>query len=183
MKDTKGHGSNPRGITKVTAIRYSNEPGSSRRTVSVTHNLGTTSGYEDNLHMGALVTRGLREGATVSGGEAASGHQIDAAAASLHSDTAKSAPAPVHDSMTNLSAGIDRGHAMRSAGDGGHVPDFGGNFYSRASAKGGRELGSYGPHPTREKAATTAWANHPTARQVSTSRGPHGFDIQWHDKK
>lgn len=100
MKDAKGHGSNTRGITKVTAIRYSNEPGSSRRTVSVTHNLGATSGYEDNLHMGALVTRGLREGATVSGGEPASGHQIDAAVASLHSGTAKSDAAPVHDSMS-----------------------------------------------------------------------------------
>lgn len=109
MKDAKGHGSNTRGITKVTAISYSNEPGSSRRRVSVTHNLGTTSGYEDNLHMGALVTRGLREGATVSGGSPAMGHKIDSgtvglandqiAARALSSGGPKSAAAPIHDSM------------------------------------------------------------------------------------
>lgn len=31
---------------------------------------------------------------------------------------------PVHDSMAGLSAGIARGHAMRTAGDGGHVPGY-----------------------------------------------------------
>lgn len=55
-------------------------------------------------------------------------------------------------------------------------------YYARASKKGGSALGNYGPHPDRETAAREAWQKHPTARQVSTSRGPHGMDIRWHDK-
>lgn len=47
------------------------------------------------------------------------------AAKELSSGTPKSAPAPVHDSMgASLSAGISRGHAMRTAGDGGHVSGY-----------------------------------------------------------
>ena len=105
MKDARGHGSNGRGIAKVVGIRYSTEPGSSTRRVSVDHvdvqgRRGTTSGDESNLHMGALVTRGLSEGATVSGGSPASGHMIDAAARTLASGP-KSDPAPTHDAFAN----------------------------------------------------------------------------------
>lgn len=57
----------------------------------------------------------------------------------------------------------------------------GGGYYARASAKGGRALGDYGPHSDRDNAAAEAWAKHPNARQVSTSRGPHGMDVQWHN--
>lgn len=45
----------------------------------------------------------------------------DRAAASALST---SGSVPVHDSMAGLSAGIARGHAMRTAGDGGHVPGY-----------------------------------------------------------
>jgi hypothetical protein len=64
----------------------------------------------------------------------------------------KSAPVPTHDSMTNLQGSIERGHAMRSAGDGGHVPGFaagGRHGYSpdavnnaiAASNRAGRRIG------------------------------------------
>ncbi len=63
------------------------------------------------------------------------------------------------------------------------VTNNGGGFYARASQKGGRALGQYGPHIDRDNAATDAWQRHPTATQVSTSRGPYGMDIQWHSKE
>lgn len=105
MKDAQGHGSNGRGISKVTGIRYSTEPGSFQRRVSVDHvdmqgRKGTTSGDENNLHMGALITRGLSEGATVSGGTPAYGHQVDSAARMLASGP-KSAPVSTHDAFAN----------------------------------------------------------------------------------
>lgn len=87
----------------------------------------------------------------------ARGGKSDAPADALTSGP-KSAPAPIHSAM---------------GGEG---------YYSRASAKGGRALGNYGPHPTRDAAAAEAYDKHPNAKQVSTSRGPHGFDIQWHRK-
>jgi hypothetical protein len=55
-------------------------------------------------------------------------------------------------------------------------------YHARASGRGGKKLGTYGPHDTRDAAAAEAWAAHPNARQVSTSRGPHGMDIRWHER-
>lgn len=75
-----------------------------------------------------------------------------------------------------------RGHGSNPGTHAQGTTTVGHGFYARASAKGGRKIGEYGPHPDRATAANAAWADKPNARQVSTSRGPHGMDIQWHDK-
>lgn len=79
----------------------------------------------------------------------------------------KSASIPVHDSMATITA--------PSATD---AP----GYYSRVSAKGGRVLGSYGPQASHEEAAKEAFAKHPNAKTVSTSRGKFGMDIRFHDR-
>lgn len=57
-----------------------------------------------------------------------------------------------------------------------HMPAAG--FFGRVSAKNGRAMGTYGPHPTREAAAAEALSKHPKAKTASTYRG-YGMDIQW----
>lgn len=52
-----------------------------------------------------------------------------------NSASAKSAPAPVHSGL-GLFAGIARGHEMRTAGDGGHVPNFRGGQSAVRAARG-----------------------------------------------
>lgn len=84
--------------------------------------------------------------------------------------------------VTNMSAAGALSSGPKSAPAPVHSAAGGEGYYSRASAKGGRALGNYGPHPTRDAAAAEAYDKHPNAKQVSTSRGPHGFDIQWHRK-
>lgn len=115
----------------------------------------------------------VNDASTVLGYRARGGHS-DAPSDVLASGQ-KSAPAPVHDSMGSaLRAFSDQSAVMRANNANG--------YFGRASNKGGRAIGTTGPHPDRETAAKATWAAHPNARQVSTSRGQYGMDIQWHRK-
>lgn len=78
-------------------------------------------GHGSNSRGGSLLTRSGR-GIIPSRPHREGASNAQAAQALAH---AKSTRAPVHDSMQGLFASIDRGHRMRQAGDGGHVPNFG----------------------------------------------------------
>jgi hypothetical protein len=54
-------------------------------------------------------------------------------------------------------------------------------YHARVSAKNGRVLGSYGPHPDRDAVIKEAFEKHPRAKTVSSSRGV-GMDIRWHNR-
>jgi hypothetical protein len=170
-KDALGHGSNSRGRKPIPGhpyhaktdaeLRYiikdaseaekatrgmsSYNPGSGKRE-------DTAGKYSDQVNDAAsvLAYRG-RGGAS------------DAPSDQLHSGTDKSAAAPVHDSMASMQASIERGHAMRSAGDGGHVPGF---------PAGGRRTG-YNEHGSRHGYNPDA-VNDAIASQNRSGRGKIG---------
>ena len=96
-----------------------------------------------------------------------------AAATTLSSGGPKSEPAPVHDSMA-VQGGVPNGGQYTGRVDG--------QYYGRALNKAGRKIGEVGPHPDHETAAKAAFATHPNARSVSTSRGSYGMDLRFHRK-
>lgn len=140
MKDALGHGSNPRGtgaqgmklVKSYTqgahgAKVYKN-PEFSENVVKFFPNgqYRSQADYHTNdladAHATAFAELKRMSGSSVVEPVYSRGRALDAAAKdALSSGTSKSNPAPIHDSMA---ASIDRGHAMRTAGDGGHVPGF-----------------------------------------------------------
>lgn len=168
MKDAKGHGSNKRPLSghpyhakTNDELRYiqrdASEAARASRGLSA---YNPNSGKREDSE-GKYLDQ-ANDASTVLGYRARGG-KSDAPADVLASGP-KSAPAPVHSSM------------------GSSLEAHGGPYYSRASAKGGRALGSYGPHATREAASADAYSRHPNAKQVSTTRGQYGMDIRWHRK-
>lgn len=124
MKDAKGHGSNT-GTKGMRLVK--------------THVLGPHSAkvyknpeWEENVvkffHNGVYQSKADSHTDDMADAHATAQYQLqryaDQDAKAALASGSKSAPAPVHDSMASLHASIDRGHAMRSAGDGGHVPNF-----------------------------------------------------------
>lgn len=171
MKDAKGHGSNARGTLQRLGIPLGNDY----------HTLHSSKAQE---LADEAKKAGYRKPANANGSTGRYFHDYlqrkagrepisNADAAHSLSSGSKSASAPVHDAMIPpLHGYAPRFQAASDAA----------GYYARASSGGGRKIGEYGPHPDRETAASHAWGKHPTAKQVSTSRGPHGFDIQWHRK-
>jgi hypothetical protein len=126
-KDQLGHGSNQRGT------------GAQGMRLVKTHVLGPHSAkvyknpdWEENVvkffHNGVYQSKADSHTNDLADAHATARFQLQRymdqdAKASLASGP-KSDAAPTHDSMTNLQGSIERGHAMRSAGDGRHVSGF-----------------------------------------------------------
>lgn len=175
MKDPLGHGSNPRGNRLAKPIpghpyhkktdaelRYiikdASEAEQATRGMSMYNpNSGkredTAGKYSDQVNDAASVL------AYRDRGGARDGDANTVAADALSSGGPKSAPPVTHDAMISNPT----------------------SYFSRVSAKNGRPLGEYGPHPDRETAARAAFAAHPNAKSVSTQIG-FGRDIQFHKR-
>jgi hypothetical protein len=120
-KDALGHGSNGRGRKPIPGHPYHAKTDAELRYIVK----DASEAAQAAQGMGKLETKyndQINDAATVLGYRARGG-QSDAPSDQLNSGP-KSAAAPVHDSMTSLQGSIARGHAMRLAGDGGHVPGF-----------------------------------------------------------
>lgn len=140
MKDPKGHGSNKRGNTGTQGMRlvkthvmgphsakvYKN-PEWEENVVKFFHNgnYQSKADYHTNDMSDAHDTAQHQLGRYMTaGGEQMASNASAASHLAGGSASPKAAAAPVHDSMAGLQAGIARGHAMRTAGDGGHVSGY-----------------------------------------------------------
>jgi hypothetical protein len=116
-KDALGHGSNAKPISGSPMHAKTNDE--LRFIVRDAHEAGRNAqGMGDERGINKYADQ-VNDASTVLGYRSRGG-KSDAPADVLASGP-KSAPVPVHDSMA---ASIDRGHAMRLAGDGGHVSNF-----------------------------------------------------------
>lgn len=126
MKDALGHGSNSHEIIDThNGNKVMSQHTSHRKALNATGKLEPTKDGQMPRGGWRYQIRPIAQSATMTLDH---GSQ-DAMARDKLASGPKSAPAPIHDSMS-LSDSIARGHAMRTAGDGGHVSNFGRHGYN-----------------------------------------------------